>query len=422
MPDTPNPHWKRQFILIYIGQAFSLVGSAAVQFSIIWWLTRLTESPITLTVATIAGFLPTLVLGPFAGVLVDRINRRTVMMLADGFVALSSIALAVVFLINPAPSVWVLYLILFLRGLGGTFHGPALSAAIPSLVPLDILTKTGSWGQMIQSVSTMIGPALGALLMATASMPAIMLVDIVGAAFAILCLFFVKIPDIPKSAQAPHLLTDLKLGFRTMRANRALMAIFIPVMLINILYSPLGSLFPLLVRVHFGGTEFHIGLSEVVFSAGMLIGSLVLGVWGGMKKRFLMMSLAILLLGIGSTIGGLLPPSGFYVFVAGCFFISFSTIFFNVPIVSYVQQTVPNEMLGKVLSLITTTATLAMPFGLLVAGPLAEKIGISRWFAYSGLGIILVAVYLLFRTRAFDVPAGPPPETADLPAGDETGL
>lgn len=142
---TTKPSWKTPFIIIYAGQAFSLVGSAAVQFAVIWWLTVQTESAIVLTIATIVALLPNMLIGPFAGVWVDRYNRRTVMMLADAFVALTSMILGIAFWLSNTPPVWFIYCMLFLRGLGNTFHGPAMQAAIPMLVPAPMLTKAGGW-------------------------------------------------------------------------------------------------------------------------------------------------------------------------------------------------------------------------------------------------------------------------------------
>ena len=110
--------WQKTFIIIYSVQAFSLVGSAAVQFAIIWWLTIQTESAITLTLASIVSCLPNMLAGPFAGVWIDRCSRRTVMIAADGLAALSSVVLGIAFLSGSGPSVWFVYLILFIRGLG----------------------------------------------------------------------------------------------------------------------------------------------------------------------------------------------------------------------------------------------------------------------------------------------------------------
>ena len=152
--------WKKTFVTIYAGQAFSIIGSSAAQFAIIWWLTVETGSTITLTIATIVGFLPMTLIGPFAGVWIDRYNRKKVMIIADGLIAISSIVLGVAFLTG-TPSLYFIYLIFFIRGLGSTFHGPAMQAAIPMLVPEEYLVKVGGWGQLVNAGSFMIGPVLG---------------------------------------------------------------------------------------------------------------------------------------------------------------------------------------------------------------------------------------------------------------------
>lgn len=395
-------NWKRQFVVIYTGQAFSILGSAAVQFAIIWWLTVQTESAVTLTIASVVAFLPNMLIGPFAGVWVDRYNRRTVMIAADGLVAVSSAILGVAFWLVPTPPIWFIYLVLFLRGLGSTFHGPAMQAAIPMFVPADMLTKAGGWGNMIQSISNMMGPVLGAALMSFVPIAAIMIVDILGAAFAIVCLLFVIIPDIPQSNEKMSVLYDMKQGFMAMKANKPLMAVFFPMVFMTILYMPLGALFPLLVRVHFLGEAWHNGIVEFVFAGGLLLSSLVIGVCGGMKKRFLMASLAIGLMGLDTLVSGALPTSGFWIFTICCFFLGASGTFMNVPVMAYIQESIAPEMMGKVFSLLMTAMTLSMPIGLLVAGPVVEVVGVNTWFFWTGVALLLDAILCRLLTRRYD--------------------
>lgn len=394
--------WKKQFFIIYLGQAFSLLGSAAVQFAVIWWLTVQTESAVTLTVASIVAFLPSMFIGPFAGVWIDRYNRRTVMMAADGLVALSSVILGAAFLVLETPPIPFLYLILFIRGLGNTFHGPAMQAAVPMLAPPEMLTKIGGWGNLVNSISNMLGPVLGAALMAVLPVASIMLVDILGAAIAIGCLLFVTIPDVPRTATELHVLSDMKQGLHAIRKNRPLMAVFVPMVLVNVLYMPLGSLFPLLVRTHFMGGAWHNGIAEFVFAGGLLISSAVLGIWGGMKRRFLMASLAIGVLGAASLVSGALPSSGFGLFAVCCFIMGTTGTFINVPLMAYTQESTPPEMMGKVFSLLMAAMTLAMPVGLLIAGPASEAVGVDKWFLGSGVALIVTAVLCRLRTRPYD--------------------
>ena len=397
-----SENWKKQFAIIYTGQIFSLLGSAVVQFAVIWWMTIQTQSAVVLTSATISAFIPNMLIGPFAGVWIDRFNRRSVMMAADGLVALSSVALGAMFLLAERPSIWFIYLILLVRGLGNTFHAPAMQAAIPLLVPAHMLTKAGGWGNLVNSLSNMLGPVLGAAFMGLFPIAAIMLIDIFGAVFAIVCLVFVRIPDVPQSGQKLHLLSDMKQGLSAMRANRPLIAIFPAMMIMTILYIPLGSLFPLLIRVHFGGTAWHTGAATFVFAGGLLVSSLIIGVWGGMKRRFLMAALAIGVLGAGALVSGALPSAGFWTFIVCCFFMGSSGTFLNVPVMAYIQETIAPEMMGKVFSLLMTAMTWAMPVGLLAAGPVSDHIGINRWFFWSGLALMLTALICRLMTRRYD--------------------
>ncbi|MCL2336991.1 MAG: MFS transporter [Firmicutes bacterium] len=394
--------WQKQFIIIYAGQTFSLLGSSAVLFSVIWWLTIQTESAITLTLASIAAFIPNMFIGPFAGVWIDRFNRRTVMIAADGLVAFSSLLLGAAFLLTKMPPLWFVYLILLFRGLGNTFHAPAMQAAIPTLVPTHMLTKAGGWGNMIISFSNMLGPVLGATLTGTLPIAAIMLVDICGAIFAIVCLTFVRIPDIPQMGQKSHLLADLKQGFAAMRANKPLMAIFPSMMVMTILYMPLAALYPLLIRLHFNGTAWHTGAANFVFAGGLVASSLVIGLWGGMKRRFLMAAIAIGVMGLGSLVSGALPSSGFWLFLVCCFFMGSSGTFMNVPVMAYTQETIAPEMMGKVFALLMTSMTWAMPVGLLAAGPISERIGVNQWFFWTGFALIFTALLCRLMTAPYD--------------------
>ena len=405
-------NWKKQFAVIYTGQAFSFLGSSAVQFAVIWRLTIQTESAVTLTLAAISAFIPNMLIGPFAGVWIDRFNRRAVMIAADGLVALTSVVLGAAFLLMEMPPVWFIYLILLFRGLGNTFHGPAMQAAIPLLVPAHMLTKAGGWGSLINSFSNMLGPILGAALMGVLPIAGIMLVDIFGAVAAIVCLLFVRIPDVPESGQKLRFLSDMKQGFSAMRANKPLMAIFPSMVVMTILYMPLGSLFPLLILVHFGGTAWHTGAATFVFAGGLLVSSLVIGVWGGMKRRFLMASLAIGVLGLGSLFSGALPQEGFAAFLVCCFLMGSSGAFLNVPVMAYTQETIRPEMMGKVFSLLMTAMTWAMPVGLLAAGPVSERIGISQWFFWSGVALLLTAFACRLMTRRYDAVTMRPEKTS----------
>lgn len=394
--------WQKSFFTIYIGQAFSLLSSSAVQFSIIWWITVKTGSALALTIASVVGLLPQAVIGPFAGVWIDRYNRKTIMIIADSAVAISSLALGLSFFFG-TPSMVFIYIVLFMRALGETFHKPAMQAAIPRLVPEAELTKAGGFGQMIQSACSMAGPMLGAFLMSITTLQYAMLVDIIGAALAVLTLSLVKINEYRvNSNNKLNVIEDMKAGIKAIKANKALMRVSIPMLLSTIVFVPLGTLLPLIIKVYFNGTAWHNGIVQTLFSSGMLISAMVIGVTGGLKKQFLMISLGVFILGVCSLIGGVIPGNAFGLFCIVVFIMGTTGMMTNIPFTAYLQKTIPQENLGKVISLVTSLMSFAAPIGMFIAGPVSEIVGVSNWLIIAGILMLINGIICYFITRKYD--------------------
>ncbi|HYE83832.1 MAG TPA: MFS transporter [Clostridia bacterium] len=393
-----NQNWKKVFFTIWIGQAFSLIGSSAAQFAIIWWLTVQTGSAMVLAIASIVAFLPQAVIGPFAGVYVDRHSRKTIMIAADLLVASASGVLAASFIFGE-PQIWLVYLILFIRAIGSCFHSPAMQAAMPMLVPESELTKVAGWNQLVVSVTAMAGPVLGTMLMTAFSIPAVMAVDIIGAVIAALTVAAVSIPNPEKSEAGQHILKDMLAGINIIKENKPLRIMTIPMMIFVFVYLPVNALFPLMVSIHFKGGAWHASIVEFVFASGLLISSLILGIWGGAKNKPLMVSGSIGILGILLAVSGVLPEQGFPVFVILCGIMGVSGNLISVPYTSFIQETVPPEALGRVFAILGSMMSFATPIGLFIAGPLAEVIGVAQWFLISGLLIFLAGFIGLILSR-----------------------
>ena len=193
--------WKRSFFTIWTGQAVSLLGSSLVQFALVWWITNTTGSATLLATATMVGMLPAVILGPFAGALVDRWNRKWVMMIADSGIALVSLWLAWMFLIGQA-QIWQVFIVLALRSLGGAFHWPAMQASTSLMVPDKQLARIAGINQVLFGLMNIIAPPLGALLLALLPMGGILMIDVGTAAVAVLMLSVVFVPQ-PKRAVQP---------------------------------------------------------------------------------------------------------------------------------------------------------------------------------------------------------------------------
>lgn len=161
--DPPFRRWKSRFFTIWFGQAFSLLGSMLVQFALVWWMTRTTGSATVLATATLAAILPGIVIGPFAGALVDRWSRKWVMIVADGSIALATGALIYLYSVG-LMQVWHIYAIMFVRSVFGSFHWAAMQASTSLLVPSAELSRVAGMNQALYGGMNIISPPLGALL------------------------------------------------------------------------------------------------------------------------------------------------------------------------------------------------------------------------------------------------------------------
>lgn len=411
----------RPFFVIWGGQALSLLGSQLVQFSLIWWLTEKTGSGTVLALAAIAGLVPSVVFGPFAGVLVDRWNRRLTMMAMDALVALATIVLAILFLTGNV-QIWQVYAIMFVRSLAGTFQFPAMQASTTLMVPERNLARVQGLNQMLQGGLNIVAAPLGALLISTIPMQGILSIDISTAAIAILTLFFVTIPQPARAEEVAgepvwrSLRNDLAEGLRYVVSWRGLLIIIGMAMVLNLILSPSFVLLPLLVTDYFGGGVVQLGWVESAFGLGVLIGGLLLSVWGGFKRRILTSLLGLIGLGIGVMVVGLTPSTLIGVAIAAMFLVGVTNSLSNGPLFAIMQATIDPAMQGRVFTLLASGASAMMPIGLIIAGPLADTIGVEKWFVLGGAASLAMGIAGFFLPSVMSIEDGPPVESG-LAAG-----
>lgn len=377
--------WARPFFTIWTGQAISLLGSQMVQFALIWWLTKTTASAIVLTTATLVALLPSVVLGPFVGALVDRWNRRKILLISDSGIALVTLGLAYVFYIGGA-KIWMVYLAMFLRALGGGFHGPAMTASTSLMVPDKHLTRVQGINQSLQAGLNIISAPLGALLLEVLAVQGVLLIDVGTALFAILPLFFIAIPQ-PRNQQISHkknlavsVWEDFKAGLKYVMEWPGLRFILLMGLSINMIISPAFSLLPLLVREHFGGGALQLGWFNSAFGVGAVLGGIALSIWGGFKKKIFTSMLGLVGLSLGLMVIGFTPGSLMWLGIIGVLIIGIFIPITNGPINAVLQATVEPSMQGRVFTLVQSLASAMTPLGLIIAGPLSELVGIQIWY------------------------------------------
>jgi len=386
-------NWKRSFFTIWAGQAVSLITSSILQMAIIWYLTDTTGSALVLSMATMVGFLPQAILGTMIGVLVDRWNRKLVMIGADLIIAVAGVVLTVVAFMSELP-VWLVMVVLFVRSIGTAFHSPALSAVTPLLVPEDQLTKCAGYSQSVQSVSYILSPAIAAFLYATWDLNTIIALDVLGALLACMTVAIVAIPKQKIKAEIVQssVIAEAKAGYDILKENKGLFALLWIGALYCFIYMPINALFPLMSMNYFGGTTTHASIVEIMFAVGMLAGGLLLSTWGGFKSRSTSIITSIAVMGVALTTTGFLPTSGFLIFAFCSAIMGLSAPFYNGVQMALIQEKIQPEYLGRVFGLLGSVMSLAMPLGLIVSGIFADKIGINWWFALSGICILALSL------------------------------
>lgn len=392
-----DTNWRTRFFTIWGGQAVSLFGSRLVQFALIWWLTQETGSATVLAIASLIGLLPTVLLGPFAGALIDRWKRRQVMLVVDTVIALVTLLLAYLYAIE-AVSVGTVYALLLVRGIGESFHWPAMSAATSLMVPDEQLTRVQGFNQMLQGGLNIVAAPLGALLLGILPMQGIMLIDVVTAGFAILPLLMIRIPEVSRHGEkispggADSFWEDFRSGLKYVRSWPGLLMLILLAMVINFLLTPAGTLLPILVTGHFNGGALQLGWIESAFGFGMVAGGLVLGAWGGFKKKILTSMLGLLGLGIGFSLIGFVPANLFWLAVGSAFLAASMIPIVNGPVHAILQSAVEHEMQGRVFTLVSSLASAMAPLGLIVGGPVADVIGVQSWYVIGGAACVLMAI------------------------------
>jgi len=400
-----NRPWKKTFFTIWSGQALSILGSQLVQFALIWYLTVQTGSATVLATASLVGMLPNVVLGPFIGTLVDRWDRRRTMLLSDSIEALATIALIVLFAMGVV-EVWHILLILFIRSLAGAFHANAMNASTSLMVPVEHLTRIQGLNQLLEGGLNVVAAPLGALLLGMLPMQGILSIDVITALFAILPLAFIHIPQPERSVASAEKTTfwmDFNAGLRYMLGWPGLLIIGLMTVGINFTIIPAFSLLPLMVKDYFGGSAIHLSWVESAMGAGMILGGVLLSIWGGFSRKILTSMVGLTGMGVGTLILALAPASSISFAVGAALLVGFMTPMTMGPFFAVIQSTVEPHMQARVFSLLTSVGTGITPLGLMIAGPVADRVGIQAWFLLGGILCILMAVTSLFIPAVMNI-------------------
>lgn len=395
----------KMYIIFFIGQSLSLFGSSIVQFAGTWWITTQAQDPIYMAIMMLLMFVPQLIIGPIAGVLADKFSRKKIIILADAYQALITLAI-IIFATQITSDLWTFIIFLSIRYLGQAVQQPAMKTVIPMLVPEEKMGQINGLSSLLQALLAMGSPFIGAILLNHFTIAEIMIIDIISFGIALLPLLFIKFPDIHKmrtpveatSAQelAPKssFISDFKEGLKGVNKAPGLWVLIISVIFTNLAATPINILASYFVLYDHQGSAMIYSIIGIFITLGMITGSIFMSVKKKWKNRNRSYIIFHFFTYGGLIIIGLAPFGAFWMIALGGFFMMASIPMINNFYVTYMQVIVPKEKQGRVFALDTFFSSIASPIGMIACAPLANVIGNSMVFILCGT--IAFGILLLF--------------------------
>ncbi len=391
----------KSYLFFWSGQLMSLMGSLIVQFAITWWITVVTGSALYLSLGTFLYFLPMVFLTPITGVLADRWDRKKLIAFVDSFQSLVTVWIIVLFYLGIADPLGVI-LINSLRGVFQAFHMPAVSAVVPTMVPKEKLSRINGVGYLFTSLIQLIGPVIGAVLIAFISLQFILWLDVITFSIAIIPLLLIKIPnvknitEISEQTRTTSFKKDFKEGITTIRIIPGLVILLLLDMILNFLVAPVNVLLPLFIKDVHLGTALDLAFLSMFLNGGMILGALITSLKKDWKHKNSIYFIGLMILMGLLSILGIAPTGVFVVLWIGIGMVGLVLPIINTIYMTIIQTTVPPDKMGRVSSVIQSLSSAIFPIGIIIAGPLAEAIGIRSVFIYGSL-IGVLAVFMIWR-------------------------
>lgn len=409
--------WEKKTVLFLSSQSLSLFGSMLVQYAIIWYITLSTQSGAILTIATLAGFLPQIVISLFAGVWADRYPRKLLIIAADVLTAASTLILAIFFLLG-YQELWLILLVSAIRAVGAGIQMPAVNAILPQIVPTERLMRVNSINGTIQPFIMIAAPLLSGALLSFSRLEAIFFIDVITAILAVTLLLVLKVAPHQRAAQEQRTgyLDDLKAGLAYIRGNRPIRTLFIFFAFIGFLIVPVVFLSPLMVTRTYGEEVWRLTANEITFFVGSIIGGFIMTAWGGFKNHFRTIGLSCLLWAV--LFAGMGITNEFSVYLVLMFLAGIPMPMWNVPVVTLLQEMVNQDMQGRVFGAQQLIFNTIMPAGMLIFGPIADVISIETLLVLASVSMVVPSLWLFFNRPPVQTQAWVRSREYELDGGD----
>ena len=391
--------WKRKTTLFLASQCITLFGSMIVQMAIVWYVTLETSSGVWVAAFTICSYLPQFLISFFAGAWADRYNRKNLILLSDGLI---TIATLIMFLLMPLISVdsillSALLVMAVVRSVGAGVQMPAVNAGIPQLVPEEHLMRYNGINATMQSIVQFAAPAVAGTVLSIGTFRSTLFIDIVTALIGIGLLSCVLLPKQEASNENVSVFAEIKAGISYAFSDKMIGKILIVYGLFILLSVPAGFMAALLVSRVYGDVYWYLTAVELVGFAGMALGGVLMGIWGGFKSRVKTFAVGLFILSI-MTIGMGVSPY-FILYLVMMFVYSIALTIIQTATTTIIQEKAESSVQGRVFGLMGAMYSGFLPVGMAIFGPLADAMPLQWIMVGSGIALVLVAVYLQVKSK-----------------------
>ncbi len=393
--EIPQKLFNKNYVLLWFGQMVSAVGNSIQYIALMWWIMEKfpsNQSGIVIGWMFASNMIPVAAIGPFAGVLVDRISRKALVVLSDALRGVLILWMAYLAYTNQLTTFWI-YFISALMGIGAAFFRPSLQATIPNIVPDKHLTRANSLFQTGMQFTQIIGPAIGGVFVGffgTFFVFALNGVSFLISAFTEIFIDFKQ--RFRKSEKVKSFLHDFKEGLKFTYAKKMIFWTMIIASLLNFAFAPVDILIAKQVKViyHLGALE--LGYVVSAFALGMIIGAGLLSILPELKKKHNVIILNMFAAGVLFSIMGF--ASNFVMFLVFSFLIGTSVSISDVLFMVVLQRIIPDEKRGRVFSVLTTAGTVLQPVSLALIGWVSAILTNSIIFLALGIMVTFGSLFM----------------------------
>ncbi len=379
-----RPKGFKGFILLTIGQLVSISGSAMTQFGLGIWMWEKTGNATPFSMITVAFFLSNVLFSTFGGSLVDRLPRKTTLILPDLASGIITCITLILYLTNRL-TLPFLYISSFFSGIFNAIQTPAYSVTMTAMLQKEEYGKANGLFSLTQSAPNLIAPILAGALIGVIGLEGMMVIDIVTFLFAI---SMVMLVDEGKTVSSEvkgifkNILKDSISGFQYIAKRKGLLAILLIFLTVNGAAGFLNTLLSPMILAKFNDSSVILGWVQTVFGAGSILGGLIMSIWGGTKKKVYTVLSGVFLLGVGSVFLGI--SYSLIVILTTLLIIGFFVVLANASSQSISQSIVPIELQGRVFSAMRFISSSAMVVSMAISGPLVDKV-LYRYFVGENL-------------------------------------